>query len=168
MRTESEGDGQMSNFEKIYSVWSNIEETYASKGQGLSRVEFLKKMIGSDKSIVHLKSMSMKDFTGTEEDQVSINDFFNILEEARLKLENTTEIRNLYDFVFGNIDTVEEVNLSDFTIVDENDDFVSGIELSKMGYYSSVFILHDNSIESKVLSLEDPYLVHFDSTRNVL
>ena len=62
----------MTNLEKVYTVWTNLEKTYAKKGGGKSRLDFLKQLLGysaedNSDNVEDLKVMMKKDFVENDD-----------------------------------------------------------------------------------------------------
>ena len=163
----------MTNLDKVYSVWENIETVYTKQNKGKSRYEFALMMIGSDDSLVKLRERVNQDFDGLAESTAKLNKLFNVLERAKARLRDTDEIEDLTEFVWNDswvsLDTEEE----EFTLLScsplSNRGYAKTKDLLKDSVFDSTFTLkNDSSIESILVKHDGGKLLTFSSAYQVL
>lgn len=163
----------MTNLDKVYDVWENIESVYAKQNKGKSRYEFALMMIGSDDSLVKLRERVNQDFDGMAESTAKLNKLFSVLERAKMRLKDTDEIKDLTDFVWNANWVSSGVEEEEFTLLScsplSNRGYARTNDLLKRGIFDSTFTLkNDGSIESVLVKHDGGKLLTFSSAYQVL
>ena len=163
----------MTNLDKVYGVWENIESVYAKQNKGKSRYEFALMMIGSDDSLVKLRERVNQDFDGLAESTAKLNKLFSVLERAKMRLKDTDEIKDLVDFVWNDSWVSSCAEEEEFTLLScsplSNRGYARTNDLLKRGIFDSTFVLkNDGSIESVLVKHDGGKLLTFSSAYQVL
>lgn len=152
----------MTNLDKVYNTWKNIEHTYKVNSKGLTRREFMVKMIGGDSSLIQLRKMIMKDFSNNDEDLMKMNELFEVLDSAKSRLESCDEIEDLDVFVWNTDDRFGLGNLEIGV-----DGYTLASKLLNRGLTSSYFSLDNGKVSSFILDPLSEDLVEITSVEEV-
>lgn len=165
----------MRNIDKVLETWHRMDDVYAKKGKGMTKLEFLSKLI-TKKALANLRCTVMNDFDESPQSIDKLNLLFNALESLSEKIAQAgkEEPDSLEEFIWK--DTYEPV------LIDLNE-FVKGFmpivkkvresdagELISNGIFRDRYIL--DSDEDRVIAEVVPYsseqIIHFETEVDVV
>lgn len=162
--------------DSIYNTWTNLEKAYQEKGNGKTRLEFIRALIPGANSGAEINSNGIKSLlepelgSFTSEEIEKYNSLISAVDCAASALNNgTTEIDNLDSFLEIAEDLCylekENSNVIDFTKLDIliKDESYTGKEILNAGHFSS-FVSESQAMNLRMM---DEDLMYFRAKLNV-
>jgi Na+/serine symporter len=156
----------MSKLDVVYEVWENIEETYRKKGQGVSKIDFIRNLT-SPASITKTRKIVMSDFVENDENVDKCNRLFRAMEIAADRVKaGYDEPESLHDFVWDE-NYADSLNTDDYLLF-ITEDYEKIVPVLQKGLCRNFYTIENGIAASHILDPKEKHFVYFDSETDVL